>query len=284
MSPILVCTDGQTHAKSALRHAAWAAERLGVGIEVLHVLDHHRERAAGLDLTGAIGIDASAQVTEALTQLEETEGRQQRVKGKAILDEARQLLEGFGVTNAVYSQRHGSLVETVEEIGSRYELVVLGERGESGNSLRGNIGSQVEQVIRSTIRPVLLVERKFRPIERFLLAYDGGPSVTRAMDFLVGHGLLTGCACHLVGAGRIDDDAKWFLGEAAARMAAAGYQVTHEAISGRPEEVLPAAIERTDSQLVVMGAYGHSPIRRLLLGSTTTIMIRSSRVPLLLFR
>ncbi len=284
MSPILVCTDGRNYAPSALQHAAWAAGRLGVGIEVLHVLDHHRERASGLDLTGAIGIDASAQVTDALTQLEEAEGREQRLKGKAILEEARRQLEGLGVTDAVLIQRHGSLVETVEEIGSRYELVVLGERGESGNTSRVNIGSQVERVIRSTIRPVLLVEREFRPIERFLLAYDGGPSVTRAMDFLVGHGLLSGCACHLVRAGRIDDDAKWYLGEAAARMAAAGYRVTHEAIGGAPEDVLPAAIERMDSQLVVMGAYGHSPIRRLLLGSTTTIMIRSSQVPLLLFR
>lgn len=284
MSTILVCTDGHSYAASALRHAVWAAERLGAGIEVLHVLDHHRERAVGLDLTGAIGMDATVQLTEELTQLEEAEGREQRLRGKVILDEARRQLAGIGVTNAVYTQRHGTLVETVEEIGSRYELVVLGERGESGNSVRANIGSQVEQVIRSTIRPVLLVERDFRPIERFLLAYDGGPSVTRAMDFLVGHGLLAGCECHLVRAGRIDDDARWFLGEAAARMSAAGYRVTNEAISGAPEEVLPEAIERTGSQLVVMGAYGHSPIRRLLLGSTTTILIRLSRVPLLLFR
>jgi nucleotide-binding universal stress UspA family protein len=33
-----------------------------------------------------------------------------------------------------------------------------------------------------------------------------------------------------------------------------------------------------------MGAYGHSRIRQLLIGSTTTAMIRHSTVPLLLLR
>jgi nucleotide-binding universal stress UspA family protein len=33
-----------------------------------------------------------------------------------------------------------------------------------------------------------------------------------------------------------------------------------------------------------MGAYGHSKIREFLVGSTTTRMIRQSKVPLLLLR
>jgi nucleotide-binding universal stress UspA family protein len=33
-----------------------------------------------------------------------------------------------------------------------------------------------------------------------------------------------------------------------------------------------------------MGAYGHSRIRNLFVGSTTTEMIRSCKVPILLFR
>jgi nucleotide-binding universal stress UspA family protein len=33
-----------------------------------------------------------------------------------------------------------------------------------------------------------------------------------------------------------------------------------------------------------MGAYGHSPIREFILGSTTTSLIRTCLVPILLFR
>jgi nucleotide-binding universal stress UspA family protein len=44
-----------------------------------------------------------------------------------------------------------------------------------------------------------------------------------------------------------------------------------------------AAIVQESADLLVMGAYGHSSIRRLIFGSTTTDMIRSSPVPILLF-
>jgi nucleotide-binding universal stress UspA family protein len=36
--------------------------------------------------------------------------------------------------------------------------------------------------------------------------------------------------------------------------------------------------------LVVMGAYGHSPLRRFIVGSTTTQMMQRCQAPLLLFR
>lgn len=36
--------------------------------------------------------------------------------------------------------------------------------------------------------------------------------------------------------------------------------------------------------LLVMGAYGHSRIRNLIVGSTTTAMLRSCQIPVLLLR
>jgi nucleotide-binding universal stress UspA family protein len=36
--------------------------------------------------------------------------------------------------------------------------------------------------------------------------------------------------------------------------------------------------------MLVMGAYGHSPLRTLIVGSTTTAMIRTVHVPVLLVR
>jgi hypothetical protein len=68
---ILACTDGSTHAPSLYQHTAWAAQRLSSRVELLHVLDHHRDRAHGVDFSGSIGIDASAVLIEELTKLEE---------------------------------------------------------------------------------------------------------------------------------------------------------------------------------------------------------------------
>ena len=70
MPTILACTDGSTYASSVYQHAAWAAQRLATGVEVLHVINHHRERNATHDLSGAIGFDASAELTEELASYE----------------------------------------------------------------------------------------------------------------------------------------------------------------------------------------------------------------------
>ena len=284
MPKILACTDGSSYAPSVYRHAAWVAQRLSATVEVLHVLDHHRERAPGVDLSGNIGFDASAHLTEELAKLEEAQGRVQRLRGKAILDDARQQLAAAGATEVTTLQRHGTLVDTLEELEPGSALVIVGERGESPDSAKAHLGSNLQRVIRTAIRPVLVVEREFRPIERFLLAYDGGPSATKAVDYVAGSPLLKGAECHILRTGRVDDHAKQSLEEAAAKLRKAGSEVTIHAIPGSAESVIGETLQREKIDLLVMGGYGHSPIRHLILGSTTTTMIRTSPVPVLMFR
>jgi nucleotide-binding universal stress UspA family protein len=108
--------------------------------------------------------------------------------------------------------------------------------------------------------------------------------VTRAIEFALTSPLLRGLGCHLLRAGHIDDKAGYYLDEAAARLRHGGYEVTRHAISGAPEKVIAEVIQREQIQLLVMGAYGHSPIRALILGSTTTNMVRTCPIPVLMFR
>ncbi|HEV7867126.1 MAG TPA: universal stress protein [Chthoniobacteraceae bacterium] len=284
MPTILACTDGSTYAPSVYQHAAWAAARISGGVEVLHVLDHHRERAPGVDLSGSIGPDATAHLTEELTKLEEAQGRVQLLRGKAILDDARQQLAAAGVADINTTQRHGALVETLEELEPRCDLVVIGKRGEHADFATGHLGGNLQRVIRTAVRPVLVAARAFAPIERFLIAYDGGPSVLKAIEFALISPLLRGAKCHILRAGRVDDKAKWYLEEAATKLRAAGYETTAHAVAGEPETVIADTIKREGIRLLVMGAYGHSPIRHLILGSTTTTMVRTCLVPVLMFR
>ncbi|WP_372803402.1 universal stress protein, partial [Paracoccus seriniphilus] len=46
---------------------------------------------------------------------------------------------------------------------------------------------------------------------------------------------------------------------------------------------LGALIDAEGFDMLVMGAYGHSRIRSLVIGSTTTEMVRSCKVPVLMF-
>lgn len=281
---ILTCTDGSLYATSVYQHTAWAATRLNATVTVLHVLDAHREMAQSGDLSGAIGFNASAELAEELVNLEESQARVARLKGAALLTDASQQLQAAGLTHVATLQRHGSLVETLEDLEPEADLVVIGKRGEHADFAKGHLGGQLERVIRTSVRPVLVASRAFQPVERFLIAYDGGPSIRKALDFVMSSPLFKGLECHLLRAGRIDDNARYYLDETADKLRAVGFQVSARAEAGSPEEVIAQRVKEQSIELLVMGAYGHSPIRQFILGSTTTSMVRTCQIPVLMFR
>ncbi|XHX81268.1 MAG: universal stress protein [Stenomitos frigidus ULC029] len=55
-------------------------------------------------------------------------------------------------------------------------------------------------------------------------------------------------------------------------------------IEGHPEAAIAQYIEAHKIDLLLMGAYGHSRIRHLVIGSVTAQLLRSSHIPVLLFR
>ena len=57
-----------------------------------------------------------------------------------------------------------------------------------------------------------------------------------------------------------------------------------EIAPGDPETVIGQAIQSKGIDLLIMGAYTHSPLRRLFAGSKTTELLRAARVPTLLLR
>lgn len=64
----------------------------------------------------------------------------------------------------------------------------------------------------------------------------------------------------------------------------AGFRPLSRYIKGRPEAVIPATAKEFGIDLLVMGAYGHSRIRSLIVGNTTTQVLRDSPIPVLLLR
>jgi nucleotide-binding universal stress UspA family protein len=284
MPTILACTDGSTFAPSVYQHAAWAATRLPADVEVLHVINHHREHSPTHDLSGAIGVDATAELTEELTKLEEAQGRVARLKGKGILEAARQQLAAAGVANITTTQRHGTVVETLAELEPRAELVVVGKSGDHAILAPGQVGGHLENLVRTSVRPVLVAERSFKPIQRFLIAFDNSPSARKAVAYVAASPLLRGLECHLVMVGRADAAHETALNEARAQLTRAGYTVTAKLLPGSPASVIAEHVKAAGIDLLVMGAYGHSQIREFFVGSTTTKMVRTCPVSVLMFR
>ncbi len=283
MPTLLSCTDGSVYSKSIYDHTAWAARRLGAAVQVLHMLEYPASPPPA-DASGTIGFDAQSTLLEELVAVAESQGRLAQQRGRAVLAEARRHLAEAGVSDVVAEQQHGGLVDALERLEAAVELIVIGKRGEHADFAKLHLGSNLERVLRSSRRPVLVASRAFQPIERFLVAYDGSPSLLKALDYVQRSPLLRGLPCHLVQAGKIDDNARYYLGEAVGRLRDAGFEVTSEATSGAPAEVIAAAATAQQTGLIVMGAYGHSRVRQFFVGSTTSEIVRGVLLPVLLFR
>ncbi|EWS62872.1 Universal stress protein family protein [Hydrogenophaga sp. T4] len=59
----------------------------------------------------------------------------------------------------------------------------------------------------------------------------------------------------------------------------AGFGVVADIEPGDPETVIGHAIQKMGVDLLVMGAYTHSPLRKLFMGSKTTELLRAARYP-----
>lgn len=284
MKRILTCTDGSVYAPSIYHYSAWAAKLLDAEVHVLHMLDPLHEDPLNSDFSGSIGLGARSALMEEIVELEAARARLAAKRGQAILDDAEEKLREAGVENLKTEQRHERLSDSIVKYEKDAELVVMGKRGNHADFSTGHLGSNLERVIRSCKRPVLVASIAVWPMRRFVLAFDGGPSVMKAIDYAVAEPLLKGMECHIVCVGKSDPKLEAAMRDAETKLKSAGYVVKAEFLSGEPDTVISEVIDKEESDLLVMGAYGHSRIRQMFVGSTTTAMIKHTKRPVLLFR
>ena len=283
MKNILACIDDSVYADAVCANAAWVSQRTGAAVTVLHVFTPPPKRAS-TDLSGAIGLGAKSGLLEELTELDESHGRIEQRKGRLMLEHAEQQLRSAGVKQIERIHRRGSLVDVIGELEDSMDLLIMGKRGEHADFDSLHLGSNLERVARTVHKPLLVSARTFRPIRRFLLAFDGGTSINKALDHISRHPLLQNLECDVLTVGRISTPLRNTLTEIASTLEQAGLKVHTALKTGPRDQVIGNYVETKNLDLIVMGAYGHSRIRDLIIGSTTTSVIRSCHVPLLLFR
>ncbi len=283
MEHILACIDASSYADSVCDMAAWGASRLDLPVELLHVVQRKDAVAARKDLSGAIGLGVKSSLMEELVQLEAADARLQVERGRVLLAVAADRVRAAGVADVRTLHRHGGIVETILEREADARVVVIGKRGASHEFAGGHIGSKVERVVRASSKPVLVASRQFTAPNAIVLAYDASPAADRAVDRIANSRLYDGMPVNVVMANTDHAEHRRLLAVAATKLGIArSVETTLE--GGKPEAVISRIVERTPGAILVMGAYGHSPIRTLIVGSTTTTMIRTVRVPVLLVR
>jgi nucleotide-binding universal stress UspA family protein len=280
---VLACIDGSNYTPAVCDAAAWAALRMEAPLTFLHVLSKVREVTQS-DLSGNIGLGSRESLLEELAALDEKRGKLAQEQGRQLLAAAKERARAAGISEPGALQRHGGLVETLAEREEEVRLLVIGKRGEAAEFASEHMGSHLERVIRSMSRPILVTTEEFRPPKRIMLAFDGSATTRKGVDMVAASPLFRGVPCHLVMAGADTTEARAQLARARQILEMARFDAPEAIIPGEPENALTRYQQENDIDLMIMGAYGHSRIRHLFVGSTTTEMIRNSTVPLLLLR
>ena len=268
---VIACVDGASSPRAVCEYAAWMAATQGVPLTLLNIIEKAQPLVAS-GLSDIIGPENLARFTEELAKLEDERSRLLMIQGKTLLDGCARWLKQAGCKQM---QQYGGLEAILTSCEGK-GLMVVGRAGE-----QSPVGSQLENIIRLQKNPVLATSASFTTPSRVMIAFDGSEESRKNLERLTRVSLLYGLDCHIVmlnGSVTVLHNARDVLRKAGITVQAQlleGTSVTH---------ALCRYAQEHDIDLIVMGAYGHSGLRRYFIGSHTTAMLAAARQPLLILR
>lgn len=284
VNKVVACVDQSHFADYVADYAAWAAQRMNSPLEFLHIIDRHTEISTGNDHSGAIGVDAQETLLAELSNEDESRSKIAREQGRIFLNRLRERAKEAGVEFPDIRQRHGTLEETLIEQEKGVRLFVLGRRGESAEITQRDLGRNVERAARALHKPLLTVTEGFREPRRIMIAFDGSIVTRRGVRMVAESQLFRGLPIHLLMSGKNSKEAPKQLQWAKTTLEAAGFEAPAMLIPGDAERVIAKTVQEQNIDILIMGAYTHSPLRSLLFGSKTADLLRSATIPTMLLR
>jgi nucleotide-binding universal stress UspA family protein len=279
MNKVLVCLDGSNLSKAVCDYGIDIAKKLNLPLVLLNVIEHSHI-SKKVNLSGNIGLGSKDDLLEELANEEMNESKQLILKGKAVLKEMEEYVKSQNLTNYTTLQKHGTLYETLDELSSDLRIAIIGLKGESSS----NIGSHIEELLRTLNIPILLVNKEFTPIQSILMAYDGSEYANKAIKIAKQNPIFPKVIRYIVNVNKDTNISNKLLSEAKQMFANANIDVETKSLSGDSVEALLQYQKENNIDIIAMGAYSHNRFRSAIFGSFTTKMLLNSKVPLLLFR
>ena len=281
---VFACIDGAALTESVCDYAAWISNKTEIPLTLLHTINHHHETTPTSDLSGNIGLGSQEHLLEEITNLEQQQSKLKMQQGKLLLQAAKEHVQKKGIDSPACTQRHGDLIESLIDLEDNIRVLVLGLRGKVHDNQNNQIGAKLEAIIRSLHRPILIVNDTFKTPERIMLAYDGSEAAIKAVDMIISSPLYKGLTCHIVCVNKDETMASKLLEEATTKLQASALDIVSVRLKGKVELELCAYQDKHDIDLTIMGAFSHTRLHDMILGSFTHKMLVSTSKPLLLLR
>jgi nucleotide-binding universal stress UspA family protein len=178
----------------------------------------------------------------------------------------------------------GRAVDKICERAALVDLVVAPLLNPPGSRLVGRLSSEFRTLVQRCARPVLAVPDKPSFFRRALLAYDGSSKAKEALyvaTYLSGRWKVP-----LVVLTMTEDsfDSKTLEAEARAYLNNHNVEASFVQRNGSAGEAVLETSENQDIDLIIMGGYGHSGVKDLVLGSSVDQVLSESKHPMLICR
>lgn len=272
---ILVPTDGSDNAVTGVHYAVSLAARYGASLHGLHVIDVKLLEGPFLrDISASLGTAPYVNYQNNVALILEE-------RGKATLEAFSHACEQAKVPCET-TQLTGSITLSIIENSALVDLIVMGRGGEHGEWLDGLLGSTTESVVRRAGCPVLVTGRDTAELNRFVAPYDGSTHAKKALQISANMGETWQVPFDVLVVNPRQGES--LVAEAKSYLTAHQVDVEYTILDGDPSEIIVEYARERDSDLIVMGAYGHTKVRELVVGSTTAYTINHSPCPVLLSR
>jgi nucleotide-binding universal stress UspA family protein len=270
LASILLPLAESPQSAHAQDYAFWLAKKCGGRVQGLAIIDVKSFEIPVLGTAdGLMPSVVSPPVAESRALLEELT----RMAGNRADRFARAGAEG-GVSCST-EVRTGIPSDVIAQESIAHDLVIMARSGygRAPKSDEAQVDSLVSAVIRSSIRPVLVAGRAFPAsgaIRSMIVAFDGSVHAARALSVAAELGAGLGLECLLATIAPAEEVGEEILAPAAAFLRHHGVLPKKKIVVGsKPSEWLCGIASEAGSNILIMGAYGHSPIREVLFGSTT---------------
>lgn len=272
---ILVALDADSDTPVAIQYAADIAQR-------------HEAEITGLALIDMVSIGASS-VGGGIGSMYLQEKVRANLTAEAR-DVASELVASF---REALQQAHvpghaqiedGAPIERIVEDLNYHDLLVIGKVPHFFYSHPEQATKTLEEVVGRSVGPTLVAPDEHRPVERVLVAYDESPASSRALRrFLNLRPFGTELAVEILnvhGKGE-RSQSQLALQRAQAFMHAHGFKAGIVSVqSANPNQEILEYVERSNTDLLVVGAHVVSPLVKLASGSTTASFLQIVPVPL----
>jgi nucleotide-binding universal stress UspA family protein len=273
---ILIPTDGSANSLTALQYGIYIARKLDATVTGLYVLDVNLIQGPMLtDVSGSVGMPPYDGFFEAVeTSLNE--------KADCILNTFRQCCQESDI-NAEVKKQIGKISQIIIEEAQNADLILMAKKGEHFHLKEGGLlGSVAEAVVRNSGKPVLITPETFLEIESMGLAYDGSDPAAKALKISLELSKQASWPLTVVVISPDTQKSTALSTEIEDIVEAQSADCAVIILQGKEGEEIIKFIKEGSVELMVMGAYGHNRLRELLLGSTTSFVLRKSPIPVLL--